>query len=66
MICFPQLQMQYVMDIGKPTEMSQWANPILLSQLMATLVHHLMISQSEALPGLANWSAFLGQILQIM
>ena len=48
------------LDFGKPTIMSHLAYSILLAQLIATLIQH---PCTVALPGLADWSAFLEQVL---
>ena len=50
-------------DIGKPTEMSHLTYSISLAQLMDTLIHY---PCTVALPGLADWSAFLELVLPTM
>ena len=49
--------------IRKPTEMSHLAYSISLAQLIATLIHYLC---TVAFIGLADWSAFLEQVLLSM
>ena len=48
------------LDFRKPTELSHWDYFILLAQLIATLVHY---PYTVALPGLADLTAFLEQVL---
>ena len=53
----------YVTGFGKPTEMSHLANCTFLAQLIATLIHY---PCTVAIPGLADWFAFLERILPTM
>ena len=50
--------MYMCLNFGKPTKMSHLAYSILLSQLIATLIHYLC---TVVLLGLADWSTFLKQ-----
>ena len=48
------------LDFGKLTEMSHLINCTFLAQLIAKLIHY---PWTVAIPGLADWSAFLKRIL---